>query len=128
MIFTISRPSENFTSPDADTRDILLPTKYIYEAGRSAGCCVSIFMTYSTSLARSTLSIKDLFVLPDHRGQGFGDWDLELILKCVTTEQFEPIGIIRKRSLIMEIISRIRAELTLTITIILTQQMMMRRI
>jgi len=33
---------------------------------------VSLFMTYSTFLARSTLFIEDLLVLSDHRGKGFG--------------------------------------------------------
>jgi len=82
---------EHLTPPDAETRsrltrDILLYPPhfeaYIGKRGELSVGCVSFYMTYSTFLARSTLFIEDLFVLSDHRGQGFGR---ELFTFCRNT-------------------------------------------
>lgn len=54
-------------------------TLLAFSGGRAVGYAV-FFETYSTFLARPTLYLEDLFVLPSHRGLGIG---LALFRKCL---------------------------------------------
>jgi GNAT superfamily N-acetyltransferase len=74
---------EDLDPPDADARARLLhdgcatptPRFEVILAKDSNGSGVGYalyFFTYSTFLARPTLYLEDLFVLPDHRGKGLG--------------------------------------------------------
>lgn len=48
-----------------------------------------VFETYSTFLARPTLYLEDLFVLPEHRGRGIGG---RLLRHCVELAQARGCG------------------------------------
>lgn len=74
---------EKLSGPDADARERfirdgfqLAPPRFeVWIAEDNAGSALGyalFFETYSTFLARPTLYLEDLFVLPEHRGRGIG--------------------------------------------------------
>ena len=73
---------EKLDPPDEGARQRLIEDAWgdrpRYEAwlaevdGRAVGYAI-LFETYSTFLARPTLYLEDLFLLPEFRGQGIGD-------------------------------------------------------
>ena len=54
----------------------------IAREGRTAVGYAIYFFTYSSFLARPTLYIEDLFVMPDQRGRGFGKALFDACLKA----------------------------------------------
>ncbi len=80
---------ERLDGPDAEARARLIAdataTPPRFEArvvevdGRAVGYAV-FFMTYSTFLARPSLFLEDLFVLPDARGRGAGSALFDAVL------------------------------------------------
>jgi GNAT superfamily N-acetyltransferase len=72
---------EQLPGPDTDARARLVadvsstPPRFelrLAEVGERVVGYAAFFMTYSTFLARPSLFLEDLFVLPDARGQGAG--------------------------------------------------------
>lgn len=60
----------------------------IFVGGIPAGYAI-VFETYSSFLAKPTLYLEDLFVLPEHRGSGIG---LKLFRHCVSEARRRKCG------------------------------------
>jgi GNAT superfamily N-acetyltransferase len=87
---------ERLPRPDAEARDRLgadaLARRFEVRLADVNGSVVGYaiyFFTYSTFLARPTLYLEDLFVLPEARGQGTG---LALFRACVEEAQRQGCG------------------------------------
>ena len=91
---------EKLPSPDAEAQARLIEhgfgavpryEAYLAEVTGAPGPVgyAFVFETYSTFLARPTLYLEDLFVLPDYRGQGIGG---RLLQHCVGLAQARGCG------------------------------------
>lgn len=86
---------ENLPPPDSDARDRLIEhgfgehpkyRAYLAEQEGKAVGYAFVVETYSTFLARPTLYLEDLFVLPDYRRQGIGRALLHFCMKLALAE------------------------------------------